>query len=94
MIERPTYVELLPNGSYGLCDEGRAQGIAYEGEAYHLEGRAEMGEAETVALVEVDAGAVADKQAAQIQAAADELTSTQLALCEVYEMLTGGIENG
>lgn len=94
LIERPTYVELLPNGSYGLCDAGHAQGIAYEGEVYHLEGRAELEGVETVSLVEADSGEIATQQAKQIQAAADDLTSTQLALCEVYEMLMGGTENG
>ena len=72
--EHPTYIKPLDNGSMGLCPESEAHGIAFEG-------------AETVILIEADAGKIADAQALALQAAADELTSTQLALCDVYEML-------
>jgi hypothetical protein len=94
LIEQPTYVQQLPNGAFGLCSEPEATGIAYEGKAYHLEGRAEMGDAETVSLIAVDAGEVANEQAAGLTSALLELTNTQLALCEVYELLTGGDDNG
>lgn len=90
LTERPTYVEPLDNGSYGLCDEDRARGIAYEGQVYALEGRGELDGLETVSLIQADAGAVLGAQAATIMAAAEEMTSTQLALCEVFELLTGG----
>lgn len=94
MIERPTYVEPLSNGSYGLCDETQAKGIAYEGEVYHLEGRPKMDGPETVSLVQVDSGAEMNRQADKIAVAEEDLTNTQLALCEVYELLTGGALNG
>lgn len=94
MIERPTYVEPLPNGSYGLCDAAQARGIAYEGEVYHLEGRPQLEGVETVTLAEVDSGMAMNRQADKIQANEEDLTNTQLALCEVYELLTGGLMNG
>lgn len=94
MIERPTYVEPLSNGSYGLCDEAQAKGIAYEGEVYHLEGRPALDGPETVSLVQVDSGAEMNRQADKIKVAEEDLTNTQLALCEVYELLTGGMLNG
>lgn len=94
LIERPTYVEQLPNGVYGLCDESQAKGIAYEGEVYHLEGRPQLDGPETVSLVRVDSGAEMTRQADKIKVAEEDLTNTQLALCEVYELLTGGMMNG
>lgn len=94
LTERPTYVEPLDNGSYGLCDESKARGIAYEGAVYSLEDRATLEGAETVSLIPADAGAIVGRQIEALRAAAEELTSTQLALCDVYELLTGGEDNG
>ena len=88
----PTYVEPLPNGSFGLTDEAHAAGIAHEGAVYGLADREELDGKETVRLVEVDAGAVLNEQAAVIGALTDELTSTQLALCEAYEAMMGGAD--
>ncbi len=81
----PHYVELLENGCFGLTDEAHAAGIAYEGTAYSLAGRAGLEGKEDVLLVEVDAGTVLNEQAATIATLTDELTSAQLALCDVYE---------
>ena len=92
LTERPTYVEPLDNGSYGLCDEAQARGIAHEGQVYSLEGKPALEGAETVVLVSVDTGAMLNMQAAVIAALTDELTSTQLALCEAYEAMMGGAE--
>ena len=88
----PTYVEPLPNGSFGLTDEAHAAGIVHEGAVYSLAEREELDGKETVRLVEVDAGAVLNEQAAVIGTLTDELTSTQLALCEAYEAMTGGAD--
>ena len=90
LTEHPTYVEPLDNGSYGLCDEARARGIAYEGQVYSLEGRPAMEDTETVVLPQTDTGMVLGAHAATMKAAAEEMTNTQLALCEVFELLTGG----
>lgn len=58
LTEQPTYVEPLDNGSYGLCSEAQARGIAYEGQVYALEGRPDMEGLETVSLLQTDAGPV------------------------------------
>ncbi len=74
MTETPNYIKLHGNGCYILCPEDEAQGIVHAGTAYHLLGRPGMGDAETVMLDEVDAGA----ELADVQAAVDDLTVAAL----------------
>lgn len=57
MTEAPNYITQAENGSYVLCPEPQASGIAFEGVAYHLLGRSPMEGLETIALEETDAGA-------------------------------------
>ncbi len=56
MTEAPNFIKQSKNGSYILCPEPEASGIAYEGAVYHLMGKPELGEAETIMLKETDAG--------------------------------------
>ena len=56
MTETPTYIKQSNNGSFVLCPEPEASGIAFEGTVYHLAGREAIEGAETVALEEIDAG--------------------------------------
>ncbi len=56
MTEAPTYIKKAANGCYVLCPEPEAQGIAYNGQVFHLLGREEMEDVETVMLEETDAG--------------------------------------
>ncbi len=56
MTEAPTYIKKAVNGCYVLCPEPEAQGIAYNGQVFHLLGREEMEGVETVMLEETDAG--------------------------------------
>ena len=42
MTEAPNYIKLTENGSYNLCPEPEASGIAFAGKVYHLLGRAAM----------------------------------------------------
>ena len=56
MTEAPNYIKLTENGSYNLCPEPEASGIAFAGKVYHLLGRAAMEGVDTVMLEEVDAG--------------------------------------
>lgn len=56
MTEAPTYIKKAVNGCYVLCPEPEAQGIAYNGQVFHLLGREEMEDVETVMLEETDAG--------------------------------------
>ena len=62
LTEQPTYVEPLDNGSYGLCEESKAKGIAWEGKVYALEDRGGMEDLEAVSLVQTDAGQVLRSQ--------------------------------
>ena len=56
MTEAPNYIKLTENGSYNLCPEPEASGIAFAGKVYHLLGRAAMEGVDTDMLEEVDAG--------------------------------------
>ena len=56
MTEAPNYIKLTENGSYYLCPEPEASGIAFSGKVYHLLGRTAMEGVDTVMLEEVDAG--------------------------------------
>jgi hypothetical protein len=56
MTEAPNYIRQAENGSYILCPEPEASGIAFAGNVYHLLGREELEGAETVMLEETDAG--------------------------------------
>lgn len=54
-----------------------AQGIAFKGTLYNLQGRDGIGAEDTVILVEVDAGIIAD-QTAENSAAIDEILISML----------------
>ena len=74
MTEAVNYIKMHDNGCFVLCPEDEAQGIVHAGTAYHLLGRPDMGDAETIMLEEVDAGA----ELANVQAAVDDLTVAAL----------------
>ena len=57
MTEAPNYIKQSRNGSYVICPEPEASGIAFNGVVYHLLGRTPMEGLETVMLEETDAGA-------------------------------------
>ena len=67
LTEQVNYIRLHPDGFYLLCPEAEAQGVAVSGTPYHLMGRDEMPECETVVVQEADAGTAL--QAAQETAA-------------------------
>lgn len=46
------YIKLLDNGCYGLCSEAEAQGVAFGGVPYQLEGKVEMGGLDVVTVAE------------------------------------------
>lgn len=65
--EAPLFIKKKAStGCYIQTLETKAQGIAYLGTAYNLQGREPLGADETVMLIEVDAGAEADKTAATL----------------------------
>lgn len=58
IAEWPTYIRKQENGTYALCDENIAQGIAFDGAPYQLADRPSMGDGLTaVRLVQINAGA-------------------------------------
>lgn len=58
VTERPTYIRLQSNGAFGLCTREQAQGVAWEGVPYHVEGMPAIDREgiETVTLTEIDGG--------------------------------------
>lgn len=50
----PNYIKKLDNGCYGLCSEQEAQGVAFGGVPYQLEGKSEMGGLDMVTVTEVN----------------------------------------
>lgn len=73
MTAAPNYIKQVENGCYNLCPEPEASGIVFDGTVYHLLGRAELVEAETVMLEEVDSGQL--------------LTATQQAIADADGMI-------
>ena len=68
-------------GCYVQTDEQNAQGVAYLGTAYNIQGRNGVGADDTVILIEYDAGTESDKNSAAIaenSAAIDNLIVTML----------------
>lgn len=83
LTEQVNYIRLHPDGFYLLCPEAEAQGVAVAGTPYHLMGRDEMPECETVLVQETDAGRVLRKE--QAKAAAEErLTGQMQAAVKLY----------
>lgn len=76
LTEQVNYIRLHPDGFYLLCPEAEAQGVAVAGTPYHLMGRDEMPECETVLVQETDAGTAL--QAAQETAAEGEKMTGQM----------------
>lgn len=56
LTEASTYIKIAANGSYVLCSEDEATGIAHNNKPYHLLDKPEMEGLETVFVLEVDAG--------------------------------------
>lgn len=81
--DTPEYCYRLRSGSPQVLrerDKVKATGIIYGGAVYNLPGHSEFPGAETAAVSEIDAGAVLNRQAAQIaaQEAAQQDTDEQI----------------
>lgn len=76
LTEQVNYIRLHPDGFYLLCPEAEAQGVAVAGTPYHLMGRDEMPECETVVVQETDAGRVLREE--QAKAAAEARLTVQM----------------
>ena len=64
-------------GCYVQTNAESAQGVAYMGTAYNLQGKAGVGATDTVILVEFDSGTIADKTD-ENSAAIDEILISML----------------
>ena len=80
--ERLLFIRKKPStGCYISTTKEDAQGIAFQGTPYNLQGRDGVGAEDTVILVEVDAGTEADETAAALaenSAAIDSLIISML----------------
>lgn len=83
LTEQVNYIRLHPDGFYLLCPEAEAQGVAVAGTPYHLMGRDEMPECETVLVQETDAGRVLREEQAKAAAEA-RLTSQMQVAVKLY----------
>lgn len=83
LTEQVNYIRLHPDGFYLLCPEAEAQGVAVAGTPYHLMGRDEMPECETVLVQETDAGRVLREEQAKAEAEA-RLTGQMQAAVKLY----------
>lgn len=83
LTEQVNYIRLHPDGFYLLCPEAEAQGVAVAGTPYHLMGRDEMPECETVLVQETDAGRVLREEQAKAAAEA-RLTGQMQAAVKLY----------
>ncbi len=76
--EKPVFIKKSSTtGCFISTTAKNAQGIAYLGTPYNLQGRDSVGANETVLVVEVDAGTIADKTA-ENSAVIDEILISML----------------
>jgi len=81
------FIKISNNGSYVEATEDEALGIAVAGIAYHLLGRESFGECETVSYKRANAGEYMFNHTRQFTDIESQLINTQLALCDVYELI-------
>lgn len=94
ITEYPNYILLGKNGCYQMCDEKDAQGVAFESTPYNLVNKDSMGDLPAVVVRKVDAGSEVDALKAENKSLSDQLTQSQLALCDVYELLLASVPEG
>jgi len=88
-VTNPVWVKKQDNGSYGLCGEQEAQGIVIEGTVYHVEGRDELAETESVSVTEISE---ATYQKEQVVAQEAKQLQMDTALAEL-SILIGNLMN-
>ena len=57
-VENVNYIRKQANGSYCLCNESIAEGVAYNGNTYKLHDRGDNVEGKVVIVVDIDAGII------------------------------------
>lgn len=89
------YIRLGKNGCFVLCKDGEEpQGIAYNSTPYNLAGKESMGDLPTAIVQEYDSGKEFDDLKAENQALNEQVTQSQLALCDVYELVLASAPEG
>lgn len=82
-VESPVYISLSKSGSYSLCDESRATGVAIDGVPYHIIGREAMNGNEVEVVVEkIDGGSVAFQNTQGINDLTNQVISMQELMVE------------
>ena len=56
--DKPSYIRMQENGSYGFCAKEDAQGVAVDSKPYHLDGMDALDGAETVTMEDASSGEV------------------------------------
>lgn len=90
MTEAPTYIKQADNGCFILCPEPEASGISYGGRAFHLLGREAIEGAETVSVLESDAGAEIT-EAKEAVATSSKLTGQMSVAARLYVQASADI---
>lgn len=89
------YIRLGKNGCYVMCKDGEEpQGIAYNSAPYNLVGKESMGDLPTAIVQEYDFGKEFDDLKAENQALNEQVTQSQLALRDVYELALASVPEG
>lgn len=57
-VENVTYIRKQENGSYGLCEEKKAEGIVHNGKTYKLFNRGENVEGDVAMVLDVELGKI------------------------------------
>lgn len=90
IVGKPTWVRKQENGSFGLTDEANAQGVAVNGEVYHIAGHPEIEGKETVAVYEVDDGEYAASLTTLLSDTAEQKTAEQFR--RVVQLFAGSLD--
>lgn len=78
---QPNWIYLQSNGYYGLCDYDNCEGVAIDGNPYHLEGREGLSDLETISFRMITEQEYEEEIASQIleNAATEEQISEAIA---------------
>lgn len=95
ITESLNYIRLAKNGCYVICKDGEEpQGISYNSTPYNLAGKESMGNLPTIMAREYDSAEEFDSLKAENKSLTDQLTQSQLALCDVYELVLASAPEG
>jgi hypothetical protein len=79
-VNNPSWVKKQDNGCFSLCEENAARGVVVDGTVYHVTGKPELSDCESVVLSEISETAYQIEQNAALIASNLE---TQSAIAEL-----------